>query len=116
MAYTYDELKGKTVAELREIAAGVQHEAVTGYTQLNKDHLLAALVKALSLDIHAHKKASGGDKVALKAAIRKAKSARDTALEGKDRTAQRAAQNEIRALKRKIRGLAGAKVKAKVKA
>jgi hypothetical protein len=53
MAHTYDELKHKTVAELREIAAGLDHEAVQGYTQLNKEHLLVALCKALGIDTHA---------------------------------------------------------------
>src|SRR5256885_9142107 len=38
MAYTYDELKHKTVAELRDIAVGIEHEALQGYTQLNKEH------------------------------------------------------------------------------
>jgi hypothetical protein len=32
MAYTYHLLKEKTVADLREIAKGIQHEAVQGYT------------------------------------------------------------------------------------
>ena len=49
MAQTYDELKHKTVAELREIAKATEHEAVKGYTQMNKDHLLQALCKALGI-------------------------------------------------------------------
>ncbi|HEY9432235.1 MAG TPA: hypothetical protein VI260_12305 [Blastocatellia bacterium] len=31
----YEELKHKTVAQLREIAAGIEHDAVKGHTQLN---------------------------------------------------------------------------------
>jgi hypothetical protein len=31
----YGELKHKTVAQLREIAAGIEHDAVKGRTQLN---------------------------------------------------------------------------------
>ena len=54
MAHTYEELKKKTVAELREMAAGIDHEAVKGYTQLNKDHLLPALCKALGIEAHEH--------------------------------------------------------------
>ena len=50
MAHTYEELKKKTIAELRDIAKDIQHEAVQGYTQLNKDHLLPALCKALGID------------------------------------------------------------------
>jgi hypothetical protein len=46
MAHTYEELKKKTIAELRDIAKDLQHKAVQGYTQLNKDHLLPALCKA----------------------------------------------------------------------
>ena len=54
MTHTYEELKHKPLAELREIAAGITHEAVQGYTQLNKDHLLVGLCKALGIDMHAH--------------------------------------------------------------
>ena len=39
MDYTYEELKKKTVAQLRKIASGVEHEAVKGYTQMHKEHL-----------------------------------------------------------------------------
>jgi hypothetical protein len=31
----YEELKHKTVAQLREIAAGIEHDAVKGRTRLN---------------------------------------------------------------------------------
>ncbi len=34
MAYTFKELKEKTAAELKEIAKGIEHEAVKGYTQM----------------------------------------------------------------------------------
>ncbi len=33
--HTYEELKKKTVAELREIAKDLKHEAIKGYSQLN---------------------------------------------------------------------------------
>ena len=46
MAFTFEELKHKTVVELREIAKGIEHDAVQGYTQMNKEHLLPALCKA----------------------------------------------------------------------
>ena len=36
MAHTYEELKKKTVAELRQLAGELDHEAVQGYTQLNE--------------------------------------------------------------------------------
>jgi hypothetical protein len=47
MPHTYEGLKGKKVEELREIAKALQHDAVQGYSQINKDHLLPALCKAL---------------------------------------------------------------------
>ena len=73
MAHTYEELKKQTVAELREIAAGMSHEALQGYTQLNKEHLLVALCRALNLDMHEHHRAVGANKPALKAQIREQK-------------------------------------------
>ena len=71
MAHTYEELKKKTVAELRDIAATIQHEAVQGYTQLNKEHLIVALCTALQIPMHEHKKKrqeaiAAGDHAALK--------------------------------------------------
>ena len=47
MAHTYEELSKMTVVELRDIAKDVDHEAVQGATQMNKEHLLPALCKAL---------------------------------------------------------------------
>jgi hypothetical protein len=70
MTHTYEELKHKPLAELREIAAGIENEAVQGYTQLNKDHLLVALCKALGIDMKAHHEVKGIDKAATKARIR----------------------------------------------
>ena len=49
MAYSFHELKLKTIQELREIAKDVQHDAVQGFSQMNKDHLLPALCKALGI-------------------------------------------------------------------
>src|SRR5438477_12451228 len=54
MAQTYEELKKKTIDELREIAKGIDNEAVKGYTQMNKEHLLPAVCKALGIDTHVH--------------------------------------------------------------
>ena len=44
--YTYEQLKHKTIGDLREIARGLDHEAVQGFSQLNKEHLLPGLCKA----------------------------------------------------------------------
>ena len=74
MAHTYDELKHKTVAELREIAKGLPHDAVQGYTQMNKEHLLPAICKALGLDAHEHHAAAADGKRTMKARMREIKS------------------------------------------
>ena len=69
MPYTFEELKRKNVAQLREIAAGIEHDAVKGYTQLNKEHLLEAICKALDLDMHVHHEVVGLDKTKIKSEI-----------------------------------------------
>jgi hypothetical protein len=79
MAHTYEELKKKTVAELRELAKGMEHEAVQGYTQMNKDHLLPALCKAMGIDAHEHHAAIAAEKGAIKAKMREIKTACDRA-------------------------------------
>lgn len=103
MAHTYPELKHKALAELREMAAGINHEAVQGYTQMNKDHLLAAICKALHIDMHAHHEVKGIDKTAVKAKIREWKSKRDQALAAKDAAALRVALDHIHHFKHELR-------------
>ena len=72
MEITFEQLRHKTVAELREMAKGIEHEAVQGYTQLNKDHLLVALSKALGIQ-HEHHDVVGVDKASIKSRIRELK-------------------------------------------
>ena len=103
MAYTYDELKGKTLAELREIAAGVESEAVKGYTQMNKDHLLPALCQALGIEAHEHHAVIGVDKTAIKTRIRALKKQRDEALAAHDHARIKSTRRTIHSLKRQIR-------------
>jgi hypothetical protein len=75
VTHTYEELKKKTVAELRQLAGTLEHEAVQGYTQLNKEHLLPALCTALGIDPHEHHAAVAAEKGALKAKMRELKAA-----------------------------------------
>ncbi len=103
MAYTFPELKSKALTELREIAAGITHDAVQGYTQLNKDHLLVAICTALNIDMHAHHEIKGIDKVAVKARIQDWKKKRDEALAAHDRKALKIAMHQIHQLKRTMR-------------
>ncbi len=102
MAYTIGELKRKTVAQLREIAEGIEHEAVQGHTQMNKDHLLTALCQALGVDMHEHHQVVGIDKRAIKTEIKDLKKQRDQALEAHDRAELKSIRRQIHALKRKI--------------
>jgi hypothetical protein len=105
MAQTYDELKHKTVAELRELAKATEHEAVKGYTQMNKDHLLVALCNALGIDahLHHHRHAAGEQRTKTKARIRALKKKRDEILASTDHGGLKAVLNEIRGLKRATR-------------
>jgi hypothetical protein len=105
MAQTYPELKKKTVAELREIAKGLDSEAVKGYSQLNKEHLLLAVCKALNIDTRIHHVASGIDKVAIKGQIKTLKKERDEALssEKKDYEKLKSIRRKIHELKRTLR-------------
>jgi hypothetical protein len=82
MAYTYDELKHKTLAQLRDIAANTEHEAVQGYTQLNKEHLLVA--------------------TAIRTKIKELKEKRGQAIEASDRKKLKEIRRRIHRLKRTI--------------
>ncbi len=103
MAHTYHELKEKTVADLREIAKEIQHEAVQGYSQMNKEHLLVAVCKALNITIHEHHDVVGIDKAALKVRIRVLKKERDAAIEAGDHAKLKAIREHIHGLDRQIR-------------
>ena len=102
MAYTHHELKHKTLAELRDIAKDIDHEALQGYTQLNKEHLVVAMCKALNIDIHEHHEVVGIDKAAIKGRIKEWKKKRDAALEAHDHAQLKSARRSIHRLKRQI--------------
>ena len=101
MEYTFEQLKHKTVVELREIAKGIEHEAVQGYTQLNKEHLLVAISKALGIQ-HEHHEVVGVDKAAIKSRIRELKKKRDEALTAHDHAQLKTVRRTIHRLKRQI--------------
>lgn len=103
MEYTFEDLKKKTVAELREIAKDIEHEAVQGYSQLNKEHLLVVLCKALGIDTHKHHDVVGIDKASIKIQIRKLKKERQEALDAKDLRKHKWIIRRIRGLKREIK-------------
>lgn len=102
MAHTFEELKGKTVAQLRDIAKDMDHEALRGYTQLNKEHLLVAICQALGIDTHQHHEVKGLNKTAIKAQIRELKKRRDDAVTAHDHARLKDVRRKIHHLKRAI--------------
>jgi hypothetical protein len=98
---TYEQLRHKTVAELRDMAKGIEHEAVQGYTQMNKDHLLMALSKALGIQ-HEHHAVVGVDKSSIKARIRELKTQRQAAVAAHDHAQLKVVRRTIHRLKRRI--------------
>jgi hypothetical protein len=103
MPHTYEELKGKTVAELREIAKGIDDDRVRGHSQMNKDHLLPALCAALGIDIREHHIVTGIDKAGIKAKIRELKRQRDSALESGDHAQLHNLRRQMHRLNHQIR-------------
>ena len=103
MTHTYEELKKKTVAELRDLAKDLHHDAVQGYTQMNKDHLLPAVCKALGIDAHEHHAAIGAAKVATKAKMREIKKAYEAAKAGGDHAQLHRLRRQYHALNHSLR-------------
>ena len=103
MAHTFEELKKKTVDQLREIAKGIEHEAVKGYTQMNKEHLLPAICKALGIEAHAHHEVVGIDKSGMKKRLHELKTTRDKALGAHDSKQLKQVRRAMHRLKRRIR-------------
>ena len=103
MAYSFHELKLKTIQELREIAKDVQHDAVQGYSQMNKDHLLPALCKALGIDTHEHLAVVGIDKPAVKAKMRELREKCEVAREAHDHELLKSLRRQIHGLNRQNR-------------
>jgi hypothetical protein len=103
MAYTYEELKAKTIAELRDIAKTVSGDAVQGHSQMNKEHLLPALCNALGIDTHEHHAVVGVDKAGIKMKIRELKRQRDDALVASDSTRLHDVRRQIHHLNHQLR-------------
>jgi DNA-binding IclR family transcriptional regulator len=103
MAPTYHELKGKTLAQLRDIAKDVKDERVQGYSQMNKDHLLPALCQALGIEGHEQHAVTGIDKSAIKSRMRELKKQREKALDAHDHDALHSLRRQIHHLNHQIR-------------
>lgn len=102
MSYTFEELKTKRVADLREIAKDVEHEAVHGYSTMHKDELVQALCAAFGVEAHVHHEVVGIDKTSIKTRIRNLKGERDAALEARDHAQLKRIRRRIHRLKRSI--------------
>ena len=101
--HSYDEFKHSTVVKLGEIAKGIEHEALQGYTQLNKDHLITALCKALNLETHAHHEARGIDKSKFKDQLKVLKKEREAALAAHDHAKLKVIRRHRHSLMHRIR-------------
>ena len=101
--YTHEQLRHMTVAQLREIAGGIEHDAVKGYTQLRKDEIIHGICVALGLDEVEHHHAVGIDTATIKSKIKALKVERASALESGDSAGLKMARKKIRRLKRRIR-------------
>jgi hypothetical protein len=102
--YTFHELREKNVHELREIAKSLEaHDAVRGYTQLNKEHLLQALAKALNLPTHEHHAEGGFDKNRIKTQMRALRQQRDAALASGDSEQLHAIRRQLHRLNHEVR-------------
>ena len=103
MAHTYEELHKMTVAEMRDVAQEIEHDAVHGYSTMHKEELLPALCEALGIEAHEHHDVVGINKAKVKAKIRELKVERDKALQAGDHKLLKRHRQRIRRLKRKIR-------------
>jgi hypothetical protein len=97
----FHELNGMTVAQLREVAEGI--EGLTGYTQMRKPQLLELICKHENIVMHEHHDVVGIDKRSIKRRIRELKHQRDAALEAHDHQELKRVRRHILKLKRQIR-------------
>ena len=103
MAYTYEQLHEMTVAQLRDIAQGIEHEAVKGSSTMHKEKLLPAICTALGIEAHVHHHVVGLDKSKIKSQIKALKTQKAQALEKKDYATLKTIRKKIHDLKRTIR-------------
>ena len=77
MAYTFEQLSEMTVSQLREIAQGIEHDAVKGFSTMHKEKLLPALCQAMGIEAHKHHTVVGINKGQIKLQIRATKKKRE---------------------------------------
>lgn len=104
MEFTYEELRGKTVTQLRDIAENLgEQPALHGFSTMHKEELLPALCQVLGIEAHVHHEIVGIDKRKIKAQIKQLKAERDSALSAGDRLAYKRALRGIHHRKGELR-------------
>jgi len=103
MAYTFEQLHLMTVAQLREIAKTIEHEAVKGFSTMHKEKLVPAICTALGIESHVHHHVVGVDKTSMKVQIRALKAEKEAALKSGDRKKFKEILHSIHHLKRSLR-------------
>lgn len=103
MHYTFHDLKAKTLAELRDIAKGIESDAVKGHSQMNKEHVVRAICSALKIDMHEHHRVVGIDKKRIKAEIQALKKERDALMGTGDAKRMKLVRAKIAKLKHGLR-------------
>jgi hypothetical protein len=103
--YTFEQLKGMTVAEMRDIAKTIENKALEGYSTLHKEQLLPVLCTVLG--IHTHHSAHGARKTELKAQIRKLQAQRqEITTKGGDKKLLSGIRRQVHLLKHELRLMA----------
>lgn len=103
MSYTFEQLKAKPLADLREMAKALDDDAVKGWSQMNKDRLLPVLCKALHVDTHVHHEVVGVDKDAIKAQLHALHAQRERALDAHDHAQLKMVRRQMHHLNHTIR-------------
>jgi cysteinyl-tRNA synthetase len=103
MGYTFEELNKMTVAELRKIADGIDHEATKGHSIMHKEKLVPALCIALGIDTHVHHQVVGINKKKVKSEIRELKVQREEATLAKNYPRLKQIRDRIHKLKHTLR-------------
>lgn len=103
MAYTYEQLHLMTVAQLRDIAKDIEHDALKGFSTMHKEKLVPALCAALGIEAHVHHHVVGINKAEIKAKIQSLKAEKSAALKAGDRKKFKEILHDIHRTKRALR-------------
>ena len=94
MKHSFEELKKKTVAQLKELAKGNDHEALHGYSSMHKEDLVLAICKALGVDTHEGGKKESAKKEAVEEEVA-AKEAVEEEVAAKEPVEEEVAEKEV---------------------